>query len=41
MVMALGMAIVTEAFPASERGRALGISGTIVSVGIAVSYNFV
>ncbi len=36
MVMALGMAIVTEAFPATERGRALGISGTIVSVGIAV-----
>ncbi len=36
MVMALGMAIVTEAFPSSERGRALGITGTIVSVGIAV-----
>jgi len=36
MIMALGMAIVTEAFPRSERGRALGISGTIVSVGIAV-----
>jgi len=36
MIMALGMAIVTEAFPPSERGRALGISGTIVSVGIAV-----
>ena len=36
MVMALGMAIVTEAFPGSERGRALGISGTIVSVGIAI-----
>ena len=36
MIMALGMAIVTEAFPKSERGRALGISGTIVSVGIAV-----
>ena len=36
MIMALGMAIVTEAFPGSERGRALGISGTIVSVGIAV-----
>ena len=36
MVMALGMAIVTEAFPPSERGRALGITGTIVSVGIAV-----
>ena len=36
MIMALGMAITTEAFPPSERGRALGISGTIVSVGIAV-----
>ena len=36
MIMALGMAIVTEAFPRSERGRALGISGTIVSVGIAL-----
>jgi EmrB/QacA subfamily drug resistance transporter len=36
MIMALGTAIVTEAFPGSERGRALGISGTIVSVGIAL-----
>ena len=36
MIMALGMAITTEAFPPSERGRALGISGTIVSVGIAI-----
>ena len=36
MVMALGMAIVTEAFPPSERGRALGITGTIVSVGITL-----
>jgi EmrB/QacA subfamily drug resistance transporter len=36
MIMALGMAITTEAFPPSERGRALGTSGTIVSVGIAV-----
>jgi len=36
MIMALGRAITTEAFPPSERGRALGISGTIVSVGIAV-----
>jgi EmrB/QacA subfamily drug resistance transporter len=35
MIMALGMGIVTEAFPRSERGRALGITGTIVSVGIA------
>ena len=36
MIMALGMAIVTEAFPRSERGRALGMVGTIVSVGIMV-----
>jgi len=36
MVTALGMAIITEAFPTPERGRALGISGTIVSVGIAI-----
>ncbi len=34
MTMALGMAIVTESFPPSERGRALGISGATVSVGI-------
>lgn len=36
MLLALGMAIVTEAFPPSERGRALGINGTIVSIGIVV-----
>ena len=36
MVLALGMAIVTEAFPPSERGKALGISGAIVSVGIVL-----
>ena len=36
MMQALGIAIVTEAFPASERGRALGISGTIVSLGISL-----
>jgi EmrB/QacA subfamily drug resistance transporter len=36
MVMALGMAIVTESFPRSERGKALGISGAIVSVGIVL-----
>ncbi len=33
---ALGMAIITEVFPPSERGRALGLMGSIVSVGIAV-----
>ncbi|MCG3211531.1 MAG: Riboflavin transporter RibZ [Anaerolineae bacterium] len=36
MVFALGVAIVTEAFPPSERGKALGISGTVVSVGIVL-----
>ncbi len=34
MVLALGPAIVTEAFPDSERGKALGLSGAIVSIGI-------
>ncbi len=34
MIMALGNAIITEAFPPSERGRALGIGGLFVSVGI-------
>lgn len=34
MIQALGMAITTEAFPASERGRALGINGAVVSLGI-------
>ncbi len=33
MLMALGVAIITEAFPPSERGKALGISGLIVSMG--------
>ncbi|HEY9640542.1 MAG TPA: DHA2 family efflux MFS transporter permease subunit [Coleofasciculaceae cyanobacterium] len=36
MISALGAAIVTEAFPAAERGRALGIIGAIVSLGIAL-----
>ncbi len=34
LCLALGLAIVTDAFPASERGRALGIAGSIVSIGI-------
>jgi EmrB/QacA subfamily drug resistance transporter len=34
MIFALGAAIVTEAFPDNERGRALGITGAIVSLGI-------
>ncbi len=36
MVMALGAAILTEAFPPEERGKAMGIIGAIVSVGIVV-----
>ena len=36
MIFALGMAIITQAFPPSERGRALGISGALVSIGIVV-----
>jgi MFS family permease len=31
MIFALGMAIITQAFPPSERGRALGISGALVA----------
>lgn len=34
MILGLGAAIVTEAFPAQERGKALGISGSMVSLGI-------
>jgi EmrB/QacA subfamily drug resistance transporter len=34
MIFALGFAITTEAFPPTERGRALGINGTMVSLGI-------
>ena len=36
MTTSLGMAIITEAFPPSERGRALGISGLMVSLGVVV-----
>jgi EmrB/QacA subfamily drug resistance transporter len=36
MIMALGMAIVTESFPPSERGRALGLTGSMVSIGIVL-----
>ncbi len=34
MMMALCTAIVTEAFPAEERGKALGIIGLMVSIGV-------
>ena len=36
MTMALVAAIVTEAFPPEERGKAMGMIGSIVSVGIVV-----
>jgi len=34
MVIALGIAILTEAFPSSQRGQVLGLIGAVVSVGI-------
>lgn len=36
MTMALGSAILTEAFPPKERGRVLGMNGAIVSIGIVL-----
>ena len=36
MMYALGSAIIVEAFPPQERGRALGIVGSIASVGISL-----
>jgi len=36
MIMALGAAIVTEAFPPFERGKAMGLIGAIVSIGIVL-----
>ena len=36
MIFALGFAILTEAFPPTERGQALGIGGAVVSIGIAI-----
>ncbi|PLZ81354.1 MFS transporter [Fischerella muscicola CCMEE 5323] len=34
-ISGLGLAIITEVFPASERGRAVGVIGSVVSLGIA------
>ncbi len=34
MMTALGTAIITEAFPPAERGKALGIGGSMVSIGL-------
>src|SRR4029450_4187706 len=36
MRMALSAAIVTEAFPPAERGKAMGIIGAVVSIGIVL-----
>ena len=36
MMQALGMGIITEIFPAEQRGRVMGIIGTAVSLGLAV-----
>lgn len=36
MTMALGAAIITESFPPEERGKAMGIIGSIVSMGIVL-----
>jgi len=36
MIIALGIAIVTEAFPPRELGLALGVTGTMVSIGIVI-----
>lgn len=36
LMQALGMAIIVESFPPEERGRALGIMGGIISVGISL-----
>jgi EmrB/QacA subfamily drug resistance transporter len=40
MMMALGTAIVTESFPVQERGKALGITGLMVSVGVIAGPTF-
>ncbi len=36
MTISLGIGIITDAFPAEERGKALGIAGGLVSIGIVV-----
>ncbi len=36
MIMAMGPAIVARTFPANERGRALGINGVSVSIGLSL-----
>lgn len=36
MMQALGMAMITEIFPLNERGRAIGVMGSVVSLGVAL-----
>jgi len=36
MMQALGMAIITEVFPSHERGKAMGVMGGLISVGLAL-----
>lgn len=36
MILALGAAILTEAFPPAERGKAMGLIGAVVSIGIVI-----
>jgi EmrB/QacA subfamily drug resistance transporter len=36
MIMAMGPAIVARTFPASERGRALGLNGVSISIGLSL-----
>jgi EmrB/QacA subfamily drug resistance transporter len=33
---ALGLALVTDAYPAAERGRAIGVNGSVISAGIVL-----
>jgi EmrB/QacA subfamily drug resistance transporter len=33
---AIGLALVTDAFPAAERGRAIGVNGAVISAGIVL-----
>jgi EmrB/QacA subfamily drug resistance transporter len=35
MIQSMGIALLVQAFPSSERGRALGYNGTIIATGIA------
>ncbi len=36
VLTALGLALVTDVFPASERGRAVGVNGAVISAGIVL-----